>query len=89
MKSKLFRLLLCVVSSAFRKISAFTFLKDGFYYVKLTMISPLTQNMFLFLLTMLVDNRLLAVRQARVRISARHPREGPLPSRSLEDIKTI
>jgi hypothetical protein len=44
MKSKLFRLLLCVVPSAFRKISPFTFLKDGFDCVNLKMISPLTQK---------------------------------------------
>ncbi len=32
--------------------------------------------------------RRLAVRQARVRISARHPRGGPLPSGSNEEIKS-
>jgi hypothetical protein len=30
----------------------------------------------------------LVVRQARVRISARHPREGPLPSGCNEDTKS-
>ncbi|MFN9909531.1 MAG: hypothetical protein ACK56F_26010 [bacterium] len=33
--------------------------------------------------------RRLAVRQARVRISARHPRGGPLPSGSHEDNKWV
>jgi hypothetical protein len=32
--------------------------------------------------------RRLAVRQARVRISARHPRRGPLPSGSYEENKS-
>ena len=32
--------------------------------------------------------RRLAVRQVRVRISARHPRGGPLPSGSNEEIKS-
>jgi hypothetical protein len=31
----------------------------------------------------------LAVRQARVRISARHPRGGPIPSGSHEDNKKV
>jgi hypothetical protein len=33
--------------------------------------------------------RRLAVRQARVRISARHPRGGPLPSGSHEEKKRV
>jgi hypothetical protein len=33
--------------------------------------------------------RRLSVRQARVRISARHPRGGTLPSGSHEDIKRV
>ncbi len=33
--------------------------------------------------------RRLAVRQARVRISARHPRGGPLPTGSHEDNKRV
>jgi hypothetical protein len=33
--------------------------------------------------------RQLAVRQARVQISARHPRGGPLPSRSCEETTSV